>query len=639
MVRIIFPDDSSRDFEDGITPLEVAKQLGGDLAVSAVAAEVDGVVVDLLRPLRAAEVRLRLLTESDPQSLEILRHSVSHVMADAVTRLFPDALLAIGPPIEDGFYYDFDVPRPFTPEDLEKIEQEMRRIIKEGPAFEREDLPRDAALKRMREAGQKYKVEILEEITDTEVSFYRHGKFIDLCKGPHLVDAGRIKAFKLLRATGAYWKGDEKRQMLQRVYGTAFFKEEELDAYLQKLEEAKRRDHRRLGKELDLFSIHEEGGPGLIFWHPKGAFVRSLIEDFWRTQHLRNGYELIYSPHIAKIDLWKTSGHWEFYRPNMYSPLEIDGQNYVLKPMNCPGHILIFKSRVRSYRELPLRWAELGTVYRYERSGVVQGLLRVRGFTQDDAHVFCTPDQLESEVIGVIAFGVRLLRAFGFSDFKIRLSTRPEKYVGTVENWDRATTALKTAIENLNLPYEVAEGEAVFYGPKADIDIKDCLGRAWQCFTVQVDYNLPERFNMKYSGEDGQEHQPVMIHRALLGSMERFFGVLLEHYAGAFPLWLAPVQVVVIPVGSGQVGYAREVERELQRRGVRVRIDATGERTSHKIREATLQKVPYMLVVGEREMSARTVSVRDRVLGDQGVTTLEAFVNRIAPQLKMPETS
>lgn len=639
MVRIIFPDDSSRDFEDGITPLEVAKQLGGDLAVSAVAAEVDGVVVDLLRPLRAAEVRLRLLTESDPQSLEILRHSVSHVMADAVTRLFPDALLAIGPPIEDGFYYDFDVPRPFTPEDLEKIEQEMRRIIKEGPAFEREDLPRDAALKRMREAGQKYKVEILEEITENEVSFYRHGKFIDLCKGPHLVDAGRIKAFKLLRATGAYWKGDEKRQMLQRVYGTAFFKEEELDAYLQKLEEAKRRDHRRLGKELDLFSIHEEGGPGLIFWHPKGAFVRSLIEDFWRTQHLRNGYELIYSPHIAKIDLWKTSGHWEFYRPNMYSPLEIDGQNYVLKPMNCPGHILIFKSRVRSYRELPLRWAELGTVYRYERSGVVQGLLRVRGFTQDDAHVFCTPDQLESEVIGVIAFGVRLLRAFGFSDFKIRLSTRPEKYVGTVENWDRATTALKTAIENLNLPYEVAEGEAVFYGPKADIDIKDCLGRAWQCFTVQVDYNLPERFNMKYSGEDGQEHQPVMIHRALLGSMERFFGVLLEHYAGAFPLWLAPVQVVVIPVGSGQVGYAREVERELQRRGVRVRIDATGERTSHKIREATLQKVPYMLVVGEREMSARTVSVRDRVLGDQGVTTLEAFVNRIAPQLKMPETS
>jgi threonyl-tRNA synthetase len=639
MVKIFFPDKSSKDFQDGITSLEVARQLGRGLADSAVAAEVNGAIVDLSHPLRGGEVRLRLLIESDPESLEILRHSASHVMADAVTRLFPDTLPTIGPAIEDGFYYDFDVPRPFTPEDIEKIEREMRRIIEERPAFKREDLSRAAALKRMQEAGQKYKVEMLQEMTDDGVSFYKHGEFLDMCRGPHLPDAGRIKVFKLLRATGAYWRGDEKRQMLQRVYGTAFFKKEELDAYLQRLEEAKRRDHRRLGKELDLFSTHEEGGPGLVFWHPKGAFVRNLIEDFWRTQHLRNGYDLIYSPHIAKIDLWKTSGHWEFYRDSMYSPLDIDGQDYILKPMNCPGHILVYKSKVRSYRELPLRWAELGTVYRYERSGVVQGLLRVRGFTQDDAHVFCTPGQLESEVVGIIAFGVRLLRAFGFSDFKIRLSTRPPKYVGTIENWDRATAALKAAIENVNLPYEVAEGGAVFYGPKADIDIRDCLGRAWQCFTVQADYNLPERFDMKYSGEDGREHRPIMIHRALLGSMERFFGVLLEHYAGALPLWLAPVQVVIISVGAGQEGYANEVKAELQRRGVRAEIDASGERTSHKIREATLRKVHYMLVVGEREVGARTVALRDRALGDQGTMTIEAFFNRISPQLKVPETT
>ncbi|MDQ7780119.1 MAG: threonine--tRNA ligase [Planctomycetota bacterium] len=635
MVTVVFPDRTSAEYEDGVTPLEVAKKIGKRLADAAIAAVVDGNVVDLSFPLRGS-CEFRILTESDKESLEILRHSASHVMADAVMRLFPGALPAIGPAIEDGFYYDFDVARPFTPEDLEKIEEEMRRIVKEGAAFTREEATRADALKMMESAGQKYKVELLQELQDRTVSLYRHGKFVDLCRGPHLPATAKLKFIRLLRATGAYWRGDEKKQMLQRLYGTAFFKKEELEAYLERIEEAKRRDHRKLGRELDLFSIHEESGPGLVFWHPKGAVIRNIIETFWRDQHVKNGYELIYSPHIAKVDLWKISGHWDFYRDSMYSPMDVDGQNYVVKPMNCPGHILVYKTRVRSYRELPLRWAELGTVYRYERSGVVQGLLRVRGFTQDDAHIFCRLEELEREVAGVIEFGVGLLRCFGFSDFRIRLSTRPEKYVGTIENWDKATSALKAAIENLKMPYEVAEGEAVFYGPKADIDIKDCLGRAWQCFTVQVDFNMPERFDMKYTGEDGREHRPIMVHRALLGSMERFFGVLVEHYAGAFPMWLAPVQTMVIPIGTAHEAYAKDVQRNLVARGVRAGIDLSSERISYKIREATMLKVPYMLVIGDKEVAAGTVSVRERSLGDQGASTLDVFFQKIASSLGSP---
>ncbi|MEK7448440.1 MAG: threonine--tRNA ligase, partial [Planctomycetota bacterium] len=491
---------------------------------------------------------VEFITASMPEGLDILRHSLSHIMAEAVMKLYPDTKLAIGPSIADGFYYDFDAPQTFADGDLGKISAEIEKSIKEKKTFRRMELSRTEAIKIMTEQKQPYKVELLNEIQDTTVTFYQHGNFIDLCRGPHIPHTGLAGSYKLLRATGAYWRGNEHNKMLQRIYGTAFATRQELDAHLKHLEEIKKRDHRRLGKDLDLFSIQEEAGPGLIYWHPKGALIRKVIEDFWRNEHLKNNYDLIYSPHIARVGLWKTSGHWEFYRENMYSPIDIEGMEYIIKPMNCPGHILIYRSKIRSYRDLPLRWAELGTVYRYERSGVMHGLMRVRGFTQDDAHIFCRPDQLNDEVSGVIKFGTQLLCAFGFSDFKIRLSTRPIKYVGTVENWDKATLALKQAIESIGLPYEIAEGEAVFYGPKADIDIKDSLGRAWQCFTVQVDFNLPERFDIVYTAQDGSQQRPIMIHRALLGSLERFFGVLIEHYGGAFPLWLAPVQVLVLPV-------------------------------------------------------------------------------------------
>ncbi|MDI6733844.1 MAG: threonine--tRNA ligase [Planctomycetota bacterium] len=454
--------------------------------------------------------------------LDTLRHSTSHIMADAVKRLFPETKLAIGPSIEDGFYYDFDTSKPFTQEDLVKIEDEMARIIKENSKFEKIELGRAESQEVVKD--EPYKLELLAELPDEKITFYKHGSFIDMCRGPHIERAGLVNYYKLLSATGAYWRGSEKNKMLQRIYGTAFFTSEELSAFLFQREEVKKRDHRLLGRELDLFSIHQEAaGPGLIYWHPNGAIIREIIEDFWKTEHRKAGYQFIYSPHIARVNLWKTSGHWDFYKDNMYSPIDVDGQLYLLKPMNCPGHILVYQTKVRSYRELPLRWAELGTVYRYERSGVIQGLLRVRGFTQDDAHIFCKPDQLHQEIMNVIKLGISILRAFGFSDFRIRLATRPPQYVGTKEHWDIATDALRKAIETLNIPYEVAEGEAVFYGPKADIDIKDCLGRAWQCFTCQVDFNLPERFSLDYTADDGTRQKPIMIHRALLGSLERFF--------------------------------------------------------------------------------------------------------------------
>jgi len=557
------------------------------------------------------------------EKLEKLRHSASHVMAEAVQLLFPEVKFGIGPVVENGFYYDFDLPRPLTPDDLPKIEAKMAQIIAADVPFTCQEVDKEEAKRIF--AHQPYKLELIEEITDEKVTIYRQGSFTDLCKGPHVNSTGEIRAFKLLSIAGAYWRGDEKRPMLQRIYGTAFETEEELEHYLEMLSEAAKRDHRRLGRELDLFSFHEEAGPGLAHWHPKGAIIRRIIEDFWIQEHLKRGYEIVYTPHIAKLDLWKTSGHWEFYREHLYSPMDVEGQQYLIKPMNCNAHILIYKSRLRSYRELPLRWAELGTVYRYERSGVLHGLTRVRGFTQDDAHIFCRPDQLEDEVAGVLEFALFMMRTFGFEEYQTLLSTRPEKYAGTIQMWDEATHTLERALERLGLPYSVDPGEGVFYGPKIDIKLQDALGRAWQGPTTQVDFNLPQRFNVNYVGTDGAEHPVVMVHRTVLGSMERFLGCLIEHYAGAFPVWLAPVQAVVIPIADRHLDYALKLEAELKAEGLRAQADTRPERMNLKIREAQLQKIPYMLIVGDKETESATVSVRLRSGEDLGRQTIEAF--------------
>lgn len=560
----------------------------------------------------------------DPEKLETMRHSAAHAMAEAVISLFPEARLGIGPSIADGFYYDFDLPRPLTPDDLPKIEGKMREILAAGLPFTREEIDRNKA--RQIFASQPYKLELIEEVPDDQtLSIYRQGTFIDLCRGPHLSTTGEIGPFKLLKIAGAYWRGDEHRPMLQRIYGTAFESQEALDDYLHKLEEAEKRDHRKLGRELDLFSIHEEVGPGLVLWHPKGAMVRKIIEDFWREEHLKQGYDIVYTPHISKVGLWKTSGHWEMYRESLYSPMDVDGQDYIVKPMNCNGHILMYKTKLRSYRDLPMRWAELGTVYRYERSGVLHGLARVRGFTQDDAHIFCRPEQVEEEVIAVLELARFMLTTFGFKDYEILLSTRPEKYAGTIDVWDQATAMLDKALRRLELPYQIDPGEGVFYGPKIDIKLQDALGRAWQGPTIQVDFNLPERFDVTYVAEDGQPHQVAMIHRTVLGSMERFMACLIEHYAGAFPVWLAPVQAVIIPIADRHLDYARQVETELKAEGLRVQIDARSERMNSKIREAQLQKVPYMLVVGDREVESSTVSIRLRNGEDIGRQPLPEF--------------
>jgi len=563
------------------------------------------------------------MTEKDG-NLETMRHSASHVMAEAVTFLFPGAKLGIGPATADGFYYDFDLPRTLTPEDLPLIEGKMKEIIVADLPFVREEIDKERASQIF--ADQTYKLELIRELPEDEVlSIYRQGSFVDLCRGPHLHSTSKIGPFKLLSIAGAYWRGDETQPMLQRIYGTAFETQEALDEYLHKLEEAERRDHRKLGKQLDLFSIHEEAGPGLVLWHPKGALVRTLIENFWREEHAKRGYDLVYTPHIFKVGLWKTSGHWEMYRENLYSPMDVDGQDYIIKPMNCNGHILIYKTRLHSYRELPMRWAELGTVYRYERSGVLHGLARVRGFTQDDAHIFCRPDQLEDEVIGVLELARFMMETFGFSDYQIMLSTRPEKYAGTIAIWEQATATLERALERFGLPFEVDPGEGVFYGPKIDIKLQDALGRAWQGPTIQVDFNLPERFDVTYIGEDGQQHLVAMIHRTVLGSMERFLACLIEHYAGAFPVWLAPVQAMIIPIADRHLDYARQVETELKAEGLRVQVDARAERMNPKIREAQLQKIPYMLVVGDKEMEPSSVSVRLRTNENLGSQSLAEF--------------
>ena len=550
----------------------------------------------------------QLTTENE--GLGIMRHSAAHVMAEVIQSIFPDAKFGIGPVIESGFYYDFDLPRSLTPEDLLLIEAKMGAIITSNVPFVRQEVTKEEA--RQLFATQPYKLELITEIPDEKVSLYRQGSFVDLCRGPHVRSTGEIKAFKLVSIAGAYWRGDEHRPMLQRVYGVAFDTEEALAEHLKKFEEATKRDHRKLGKSLDLFSTHDEAGPGLVHWHPKGAVIRRVIEDFWKDEHVKHGYDIIYTPHIAKLDLWKTSGHWEFYQDYLYSPMEIEGQEYILKPMNCLGHILIYKTSLRSYRELPLRYAELGTVYRYERSGVLHGLSRVRGFTQDDAHIFCRFDQLKDEISKVLELARFMIDIFGFTNYQILLSTRPEKYAGDIQVWEEATETLKQALTRLEIDYNVDPGEGVFYGPKIDIKFKDALGRAWQGPTIQVDFNLPQSFNVTYIGEDGHEHQVAMIHRTVLGSMERFLATLIEHYGGAFPIWLAPLQVRVLPVADRHLDYAHKIETELQSEGIRAEVDTRSERINLQIRQAQLDKVPYMLVVGDKEVAAATVSIRLR---------------------------
>jgi threonyl-tRNA synthetase len=566
--------------------------------------------------------------------LSKLRHSAAHVMAQAVKHLFPDAKVTIGPPTADGFYYDFDVPRPFTPEDLERIEAEMQRNIDADLPFERRPIAKPEALELFGRMDEPYKVEMISETPDDEpMSVYQHGDFVDWCRGPHVESTGKIKAFKLLSVAGAYWRGNEKNAMLQRIYGTAFFSQEELDDFMHRLAEAEKRDHRKLGRELDLFSISEDIGPGLILWHPRGARMRTIVEEFWRKAHYDRGYDLVFTPHIGRAHLWKTSGHLGFYAENMFAPMEVEGQEYYAKPMSCPFHIQIYRTKLRSYRDLPLRWGEIAAVYRYERSGVLHGLTRVRGITQDDAHIFCTPEQVEEEIVRAVDFALFMLQSFGFTDYQVYLSTRPEKAVGEPEQWDKATEALRRALQSHELPYEMDDGGGAFYGPKIDIKIKDAIGRDWQCSTIQFDFNLPERFEMYYMGSDGAQHRPYMVHRALLGSMERFFGVLIEHYGGAFPLWLAPVQMVVLPIADRHHEYARQVEQRLTEAGFRVEVDARNEKLGYKIREAQAQKYPYMLVVGDRDVEAGTVSVRSREQGDVGATPIDAFIQAAKGEL------
>jgi threonyl-tRNA synthetase len=633
MITITLSGGQTLRVDPGLTISTIIQQIEKDLSKTAIAALLDGRPVDLSTQVEG-DAALTFLTSGDKEGIEILRHSTSHVMAAAVKELFPEVKVAIGPSIENGFYYDFDKPEPFTPEDLKKIEKKMREIISRNHPFERSLMTKAEALEFFDVQGEIYKVEIIKDIPAQTVSIYKSGNFIDLCAGPHVPGTGKIKVFKLLSIAGAYWRGDEKRQMLQRIYGTAFPTQEELDAYLRALDEAAKRDHRKLGRELDLISIHEEeAGPGLIYWHPRGAMMRKIIEDFWKDEHLRRGYSLVSSPHIARVDLWRTSGHWDFYRENMYSPMDIEGQEYVLKPMNCPFHILIYKTHKHSYRELPIRYAELGTVYRYERSGVLHGMLRVRGFTQDDAHIFCTPDQLKDEVWGCVDFALYMMKTFGFHEYEVNLATRPDKFAGSSESWDLAEASLEEALKKNGIPFVRDEGGAVFYGPKIDIKLKDALGRLWQGPTIQFDFNLPGRFDVIYVGPDGKEHNVYMVHRALLGSLERFFGCLIEHYGGAFPLWLAPVQVRVLPITERNVRYAESVQKLLTEKKVRVDLNAKNEKIGAKIREAQLLKVPFMLIVGDEEEKDGTIAVRHFRSGDLGRMHLATLVSRLEDEI------
>jgi threonyl-tRNA synthetase len=627
-LTITLPDESQSSVPAGTRPIDIARSISPRLADDAVVARVDGDLWDLTRPLEK-DAKVEILTSKNPEALQVYRHSTAHLLAAAVLELFPETKLGIGPPTDTGFYYDFQRETPFTPEDLEKIEARMQELQAKNLPFERVMTPKEVGLAKYADDWMKH--ELIEERAGEIFSEYTLGPhFIDFCRGPHVPSTSRLKAFKLLSVAGAYWKGDEHKPRLQRIYGTAFFNKKEQDAYLQRLEEAKKRDHRKLGQELDLFSIQELAGPGLIFWHPKGGRIRKIIEDWMRDQYLARGYSLVYTPHVMRRDLWKISGHANFYSDNMFKPMELDDAEYQLKPMNCPGHILIYKDKLHSYRDLPVRLGELGTVYRYERSGVMHGLMRVRGFTQDDAHIFCTPEQIEDEVVSCLQFAIDTLSNFGFDDYEAELSTwdggASGKYDGTPEQWQLAENALKRATERLNMKVKLMPDEAAFYGPKIDVKLVDAIGRLWQLSTVQFDFTLPRRFELEYVADDGKKHQPLMVHRALYGSIERFFGILIEHYAGAFPVWLAPVQAVVLPITDRHAEYAQKVVDQLKAAGVRVEMDDRKEKVNLKIREAQLQKVPYMLVVGDREAQEGTVSVRNRKHADQGAQKVEEFV-------------
>lgn len=632
-IHITLPDGTRKQVPAGGSVGDALVQAGVPIGPDVLAAKVNGVPSDLSRPLQE-DAAIELLTFASAEGRDVYRHSSTHIMAQAVKEVFPTAQLTIGPALEEGFYYDFAFDRPFTPEDLASIEARAKEIIKRDLGITRRELPKEEAIRFFESRGEHYKVEMIRGFDESRpISLYEQGDFIDLCRGPHLPATGRVGAFKLLSTGGAYWRGDERNPMLQRIYGTSFPTQADLDAHLAKLEEIKRRDHRKLGKELDLITIQDEIGPGLVLWHPKGALVRLLIENFWREQHLKDGYELVYSPHVARLDLWKTSGHVDYYRDNMFATMKLEGSEYQLKPMNCPFHIMIYKSHLRSYRDLPIRYGELGTVYRYERTGVLHGLLRVRGFTQDDAHLFCRPDQIEAEVSRVLDFTFFILRTFGFNEFEVFLSTRPEKSVGSDENWSIATDALAAALKSRGVAYQVDPGEGVFYGPKIDIKIKDVLGRSWQCSTVQVDFNNPERFDLAYTGEDGKHHRPIMIHRALMGSIERFFGILLEHYAGVFPLWLAPVQAVVLTITDKQQDFAAGVVSALKNQSFRVEADFRNEKIGFKIREAEKSKIPYMIVIGDKEVQSGTVSVRGRSGANHGTMPISGFIDLMRAEL------
>ena len=635
MITLTLPDGKTLQAEQGISLIEAARSISHSLAKKAVFGTIDGQKADLSTPLNASS-HIVIFTEKDPESLEVLRHTAAHVMAQAVKRLFSPVSVAIGPAIENGFYYDFDLNHTFTEDDLFKIESEMKRIVQEDIPLDRKELTAREAAALFEQEKEPYKLELLQDIPDDQpITLYSQGDFYDLCRGPHLLSTGRLKHFKLMSLAGAYWRGDEKNKMLQRIYGTAFFSADELNQHLQMMKEAKLRDHRRLGKQLGLFHIEPEYGPGLVYWLPKGAFIRRKLEDYLIDELIRSGYSIVNTPHIAKSDLWKTSGHWNFYRENIFSPITVDEDEYLLKPMNCPFHILIYKNETRSYRDLPFKTAEFGTVYRYERSGVLHGLMRVRGFTQDDAHIFCRQDQLHNEIIDLISFTKKVLHTFGFDRFDVYLSTRPDKYVGEPGQWDVATSALENALEASGMAYTIDPGEGVFYGPKIDIKIRDSLNRSWQCTTIQVDFNLPERFDMSYIGEDGEQHRPIMIHRALMGSLERFFGILIEHYAGSFPAWLLPRHVVILPIADRHIPYAKKVKEALLSDGLYADIDNRNEKIGKKIRDAqVVEKTPYMLIVGDKEQTDNTVSARNRKGEDLGALSVSDFSRILLEDIK-----
>ncbi len=636
-MRVALTTGEAVELPLGATVAEAIKALcSGKVRKTSVAAQVDGRAVDLSTPLAEGAMIEPIVIDS-PEGLSILRHSAAHIMAQAVRELFgPEVQVAIGPAVADGFYYDFDKQEPFSSDDFPAIEARMQAIVERDLPFVRQEVAKSEAIAMFKAHGQRYKVELLEAIEAETVSLYHQGEFVDLCRGPHLPSTGWLKAFSLVKVAGAYWRGDEKQAMLQRLYGTAFPDAKALKAHLHALEEAKRRDHRKLGRELELFAISDQVGPGLILWQPKGAQLRKILEDYWKEEHYRHDYELLYTPQIARRDLWRTSGHLDFYVDDMFSPMEVDEVSYQIKPMNCPFHIAIYQTRKRSYREFPIRWCELGTVYRYERTGALHGLMRVRGFTQDDAHIFCLPGQLEEEIFNILELNLHILKTFGFVDYQVYLSTRPEKYVGSDQNWQRATEALKLALTKKGLPFEIDPGEGVFYGPKIDIKIKDVLGRFWQCSTIQVDFNLPERFAITYTGEDGEEHQPIMIHRALMGSLERFFGVLIEHYAGAFPNWLAPVQARVMNISDAQLDFSEEVYLQLKKAGIRIEKDLRNEKLNYKIRQAQLLKIPFMLIIGDKEVEERKVTVRLRDGQNLQALSIPELIEMIKLESRIP---